>query len=151
VEADSDGEEGRFYTWKRQEIEEALGKDADTLLSIFDLASPANWDGDPILHRLRHPEALAEDAERDLRRFLEQLRMAREQRPRPALDDKVLAAWNGLAVAALAPAARLLDRPDWLDAARSAFRFVCESMVNGRLPHSIRGGKRLFPALATDY
>jgi len=63
----------------------------------------------------------------------------------------VLVDWNGLAIAALVIAGRQFARPEWVEAADTAFRFVCESMSDRRLPHSIRGEKRLFPALSSDY
>ncbi|WEX09615.1 thioredoxin domain-containing protein [Chelativorans sp. AA-79] len=151
LDADSEGEEGKFYLWTHDEIEKVLGADSEKLLAYYGLANPSGWEGNPILHRLHHPAALSDAEERDVRGLLDQLLIAREARVRPARDDKVLVDWNGLAIAALATAGRQLQKPDWVDAASSAFHFVCESMEDGRLPHSIRGAKRLFPAMASDY
>ena len=151
LDADSEGEEGRFYLWTQTEVEAVLGSEADDFLKVYELASPTGWEGNPILHRLQHPNALPDAEERRLRSLLDQLRTEREKRARPGRDDKVLVDWNGLTIAALANAGRQFDRPEWIKSTQLAFRFICESMSDGRLPHSIRGTKRLFPALASDY
>mgnify|MGYP001217444517 CR=1 FL=1 len=152
LDADSEGEEGKFYLWTRAEIEDVLGVgDARELLAIYDLANPEEWEGNPILHRRRHPEVLDDSSEQRLRTLLDRLTAARGARTRPGRDDKVLVDWNGLAIAAIAVAGRQFARPEWIEAAARAFRFVLESMEEGRLPHSIRGEKRLFPALSSDY
>src|SRR5690606_38573656 len=66
-------------------------------------------------------------------------------------DDKVLVDWNGLAIAALASAGRMLERQEWIEAAQKAYRYICSKMREDRLPHSIRGEAVLFPGLASDY
>jgi uncharacterized protein YyaL (SSP411 family) len=82
----------------------------------------------------------------------EKLLARRASRVRPGFDDKVLADWNGLAIAALAKAADVFDRPDWLAAAERAFAFVSTRMISGvRLLHSYRAGEAKAPATATDY
>jgi uncharacterized protein len=148
LDADSGGEEGAFYTWDRSEIESVLGpQDAEALFRSFHLSSPPNWEGEPILHRAGETE---QDARLD--DPLAKLLARRETRIRPGRDDKVLADWNGLAIAALAEASRTLHRGDWLEAAVAAYRFVRESSdASGRLPHSILGERRLFPAMSSDY
>jgi uncharacterized protein YyaL (SSP411 family) len=77
----------------------------------------------------------------------------REERIHPGLDDKVLADWNGLMIAALANAAQVFERPDWLDLARNAFAFITTQMTDtsGRLSHSWRAGRRNHPAILDDY
>ncbi len=148
LDADSDGEEGAFYTWDRSAIESTLGpEDAAAFFLAYELAAPPNWEGDPILRRT----AASANVER-LRPMLARLLAERAQRVRPGRDDKVLADWNGLMITALAEAARTFDRPDWLDAAQAAYRFISESVDEaGRLPHSILGDKRLYPAMSSDY
>ena len=80
------------------------------------------------------------------------LHQVRSKRVRPGLDDKVLADWNGLMIAALAHAGVLFDAPAWIDMAARAFRFVAELMTRGdRLGHSWREGRLLFPGLASDF
>jgi uncharacterized protein YyaL (SSP411 family) len=153
LDADSDGEEGRFYTWTEEEIRSVLGEEAGQFLRDYKLSKPAQWEGEPILHR-QVPDQIA-DVSREstsARSSLEKLRIARERRVRPGQDDKILVDWNGLALRALAESSRLFGRNDWLELAQSIYRFICESETSdGRLPHSIRGAKRLFPAMATDY
>jgi hypothetical protein len=150
LDADSGGEEGAFYTWDHSEIESVLGPDAEAFFSVYTLSEPANWEGKPILHRRSTQDDVVSDE--SLRPLLARLLERRESRVRPGRDDKVLVDWNGLLIAALAEAARGLRRPEWLEAARSAYRFVRESTdAEGRLPHSILGDRKLFTAMSSDY
>ncbi|WP_025029316.1 thioredoxin domain-containing protein [Nitratireductor aquibiodomus] len=151
LDADTAGVEGQTYLWTEAQIRSALDSGADGFLEIFSLAQPENWEGKPILHRRGHARYLGDLKEAELRALLDTLLSIRNERDQPGRDDKVLTDWNGLTIAALADAARLLNRPDWLEAARGAFRFVCESMKEGRLPHSSRNGKAVFPGLSSDY
>lgn len=152
LDADSAGVEGLFYTWRSAAITSVLGPDAAVLLATYDLAAPETWEGDPILHRLRHPESQYPEQENRLDELKTRLRQARETRVRPGRDDKVLVDWNGLMIRALAEAGRIFGRPQWITLADEAFRFITESMdQDGRLPHSISGDRRLFPGLASDY
>ena len=151
LDADSEGEEGKFYLWTAAQITATLGADAERFLSIYELATPESWEGDPILHRLSS-SSLGEADEDGL--FIEakqRLLAERSKRVRPGRDDKLLVDWNGLAIAAIASAARVFDREDWLKLAEGAFHYVSESAVDGRLPHSILGQDRLFPCMSTDY
>jgi uncharacterized protein YyaL (SSP411 family) len=150
LDADSDGEEGKFYTWTREEIGAVLGNDADTFFEAYSLTAPPNWEGHPILHRSGNP-LLRGGESRNLRPLLEKLRRRREDRIRPGRDDKVLVDWNGLAIRALAQCARQFGRADWLDAAEQAYRTVTESTRDGRLPHSILAEQKLYPGLSSDY
>jgi uncharacterized protein YyaL (SSP411 family) len=150
LDADSGGEEGAFYTWDRSEIESVLGSDSEAFFSGYTLSEPANWEGRPILHH--QSSQLGAASGESLRPLLARLLEHREGRVRPGRDDKVLVDWNGLLIEALAEAARSFDRPEWLEAAKSAYRFVRESKdAAGRLPHSILGDRKLFPAMSSDY
>ena len=152
LDADSEGEEGLFYLWTPEEIESVLGAgDARQFLAVYELASPDGWEGDPILHRLSAPDYGPTDHDPALLDLKGRLLEARGTRIRPGRDDKVLADWNGRTIAAIAGAARLFGRPDWLKLAEGAYRFVSESAVDDRLPHSILGEQRLFPCMASDY
>ena len=152
LDADSEGEEGRFYLWTKEEIEDVLGRqDSAILLSSYALASPPGWEGAPIFHRLGSPSHGAADTDPAIQSMKELLLAARSRRMRPGRDDKVLVDWNGMAIAAIASAGRQFGRDDWIDLAASAFRFVTESEVKGRLPHSILGKDRLLPCMASDY
>ncbi|TWH35372.1 thioredoxin domain-containing protein, partial [Aminobacter sp. J15] len=111
LDADSEGEEGRFYLWTREEIETALDDDADRFLVHYALARPDGWEGEPILYLRDEPRELARD---ELAGLKSRLLQARARRVRPGRDDKVLTDWNGLMISALANASRVFDRSDWL-------------------------------------
>ena len=152
LDADSEGEEGKFYVWTEAEIDAALGADAALFKAAYDVSAEGNWEGKAILHRnhgagpfdAAHKARLA-----DCRKALLELRA---ERIRPGWDDKVLADWNGLAIAALANAAAVFGEPAWLDAARTAYRFVAETMqADGRLFHAHRGGRTKHAATLDDY
>jgi uncharacterized protein YyaL (SSP411 family) len=152
LDADSEGEEGRFYVWSLPEIREILGdEDAAFFARVYDISPEGNFEGHNIPNRLVSGEAPPAVEER-LAAMREKLLDRRALRVRPGLDDKVLADWNGLMISALVRAAPLLDRPDWIDRARQAYRFVSESMSrDGRLGHSWRGGALIFPGFALDH
>ncbi|MEQ8298776.1 MAG: thioredoxin domain-containing protein [Nitratireductor sp.] len=149
LDADSAGEEGLFYTWTRSRIESVLGGDAGFFFRHYKLGTAQHWEGDPVLFLAAAPQP--EDEARRLADLLARLRDARAERIRPGRDDKVLVDWNGLMIRALAEAGRYFDRGDWIDIAADSFRFVVESSERGRLPHSILGADRLFPAMSSDY
>ncbi len=152
LDADSEGEEGLFYTWNRSEIESILGADTGDFLAVYRLNAPPEWHGDPILSLAPRIPVDHRVFKEPFQRYRSALLERRGRRIRPTRDDKVLTDWNGLAISAIARAARQFARPDWLDAAIAAFRFVDESTDNsGRLPHSTNAGRRLFPALSSDY
>ncbi len=152
LDADSEGEEGKFYVWTKDEVAAVLGDRAKPFCDAYDVRTGGNWEGKTILNRT-HAPALGDDAhEAALAADRARLLAERAKRVRPALDDKVLADWNGLAIAALADAGRVFDRPDWIDAARTAFAFVLDNMVvDGRLRHAWRGGRAAHPATLDDH
>jgi len=152
LDADSEGEEGRFYVWSRDEIDRLLGGDAPRFREIYDVREGGNWEGKTILNRIDHPGAEDDAGEARLAACRVTLLAARAQRVRPGWDDKVLADWNGLMIAALAGASRVFDEPGWLDAARRAFDFVAGDMTrDGRLFHAARAGKLNHVATLDDY
>ena len=151
-DADSEGEEGKYYVWSRQEIETALGPQADVLARFYDVSDAGNWEGRNILNRLLPDTPLSPEEARAVAECRAKLLSVRNRRPRPACDDKVLTDWNGLAVRALAEAGVALDRRDWIRSAVDAYDFVAESVVaDSRLAHAWRDGAVAGPALATDY
>jgi uncharacterized protein YyaL (SSP411 family) len=152
LDADSEGEEGKFYVWTMSEITEVLGEaDAAFFNRHYDVTPDGNFEGHTILNRLARVSR-TDDDERRLSGLREKLLQARGKRIRPGLDDKVLADWNGQMIAALVNAGILLDQPAWLELAAKAFHFVRESMTrDDRLGHSWRAGKLLIPGLASDY
>jgi uncharacterized protein len=152
LDADSEGEEGRFYVWSLAEIREVLGEaDAAFFAKVYDISEHGNWEGTNIPNRLISGEAPPEIEQR-LAATRAKLLERRASRVRPGLDDKILADWNGLMIAALMRASPLLDRPDWMGLAQRAYRFVAGSMSRDRmLGHSWRGGSLIFPGFALDH
>jgi uncharacterized protein YyaL (SSP411 family) len=167
LDADSEGHEGKFYVWTRGEIDAVLGvEDGAYFASCYDVTESGNFEGKNILNRLRFlpqsggtairfddaaPRDLAAEEPR-LAALRHKLLEARARRVRPGLDDKVLADWNGLMIAALANAGAALDRPLWIGAAARAFAFIEQHMTrDDRLGHSWRDGRLKFPGLASDH
>ncbi|MCG7392721.1 thioredoxin domain-containing protein [Microvirga sp. ACRRW] len=152
LDADSEGEEGRFYVWSLSEIREVLGEeDAAFFAKVYDITDEGNFEGHNIPNRLITGEAPAPVEER-LAIMRAKLLERRASRVRPGLDDKVLADWNGLMIASLVRAALLLDHPEWIDFAGRAYRFISDSMSrDGRLGHSWREGSLIFPGFALDH
>jgi uncharacterized protein YyaL (SSP411 family) len=152
LDADSEGEEGKFYVWSYEDVIKCLGvDDGEYFARHYDVTPGGNFEGHNILNRLAAPARTAEDENR-LPQLRTKLLAARSTRIRPGLDDKVLADWNGLMIAALVHAGLILDEPDWLAMARRAFDFIAQAMTeDDRLGHSWREGRLLFPGLASDF
>jgi uncharacterized protein len=152
LDADSEGEEGKFYVWSLKEIIDVLGSENGTFFAMhYDVTADGNFEGHNILNRLKREPTSASDEAR-LAEFRALLLAARSHRVRPGLDDKILADWNGLMIAGLANAGILLDEPTWIVMAQRAFDFVAREMTrDDRLGHSFRDGRLLFPGLASDF
>lgn len=151
-DADSEGEEGKFYVWSEAEIDALLGVEAALFKQIYDVEPGGNWEGKTILNRLALETQPDDATEIALARSRSVLLAARAERIPPLKDDKVLADWNGLTAAALAMAGQVFERPDWIDAARGAFDFVAGPMADGeRLRHSYRAGQARHDATLDDY
>ena len=159
LDADSEGHEGRFYVWTPAAVDAALEKEeAAYFKRRYDISEEGNWEGVSIPNRLVSTseqdgdpadECRQEELWQPIRRALLK---ARAGRVPPGRDDKVLADWNGMMIAALARAASHHARADWLGLAEGAYRFVTESMsFSGRLGHSWRAGLLTLPGLASDY
>ena len=153
LDADSEGEEGKFYVWSLAEIVDVLGvDDARLFVDVYDITEHGNFEGHNIPNRLYALELRDDETEARLAEMRAKLLARRAGRIRPGFDDKVLADWNGLMIAALANAAMAFDKPDWLAAAEAAFDFVFTRMMSdGRLLHSYRDGRAKAPATANDY
>ncbi len=163
LDADSDGVEGKFYVWTWAELVAVLGLDDARFFGKFYEAGPVgNWadahypQGVTILNRLELARPSAEEEARltSLRRKLFE---AREARVHPGLDDKILADWNGLMIAALVNAATLLGEHGWIERAARAYDFIVSTMLysdgegEARLAHGWRAGVLVKPGLALDY
>jgi len=152
LDADSEGEEGKFYVWSYEDVIRALGiEDGEYFARHYDINPGGNFEGQSILNRLADLER-TEDDEARLALLRAKLLAVRSRRVRPGLDDKLLADWNGLMIAALVNAGVTLDESDWLMMAKRAFDFIARNMSkHHRLGHSWRDGKLLFPGLASDF
>ena len=148
LDADSEGVEGKFYVWSLDGLRTALGDDADAAIAWFGATERGNFEGANILES-RGPEPPAEQRERIRATLLD----VRAQRVRPGLDDKRLAAWNALMIAALADAGAVLGRDDYLDAARAAAAFVLDRMrtPDGRLLRTFNAGTARLGAYLEDH
>ncbi|CAM5775231.1 thioredoxin domain-containing protein [Labrys miyagiensis] len=151
LDADSEGHEGLYYVWTPGQLRAALGEDdAEFVAHELDIDEHGNWEGRSIPNRLGK-EDLTDALEVGWLELRPRLLAARAGRIPPARDDKVLADWNGLMIAALARASIAFEQPDWLELGRKAFHFVAESMADGtRLGHSWRAERLLVPGLASD-
>lgn len=147
-DADTEGEEGKFYLWTLDQVREVLGDDSAAFESAYELTEQGDLDGKNVLHFVadldRYP------AFTEARR---QLFLARAERVRPARDEKVLTSWNGLMLAAFAEAAWALDRQDYLAMARENADFLLREMVYDEqfLWHSWRDGKAKIEGYLDDY
>jgi uncharacterized protein YyaL (SSP411 family) len=153
-DADSEGEEGKYYVWTPAGITAVIGKGEDAALfaQIYDVTEGGNWEGKTILNRLNFLEPLSREEEKALAACRAALFAERAKRVKPGWDDKVLADWNGLAIKALAKAGDAFRMPDWIAMAEAAYAFVSSRMAAGdRLYHAYRAGRAKAPAIATDY
>jgi uncharacterized protein YyaL (SSP411 family) len=153
LDADSEGEEGRFYCWQAEEIAAILGPDHERFALAYGVTEAGNWENRNVLNRLHEPGLLPADEEEALAPLRAKLLEARERRPRPARDDKILADWNGLMIQGLARAGVVFDEPEWLALAGDAFGAVMARLGNGdgRLRHAWRDGRRLELGLLDDH
>jgi uncharacterized protein YyaL (SSP411 family) len=149
TDADSEGEEGKFFVWSEREIRRSLGDRAERFIRFYGVTEAGNFeDGMNVLHVPRPDE----DEWEALASARAELYAVREQRPRPLRDEKVLAAWNGLAIGAAAFVGRVLDEPRFVQAARRAARFVLDEMrAGGRLRRTWKDGRASVPAFLEDH
>jgi uncharacterized protein YyaL (SSP411 family) len=161
LDADSEGEEGKYYLWTPQQVRTALSNpdDADLFLAAYGVSETGNFDGRSILRRTLTDEQLAAQLHFDgrtgaarLSDIRRQLLDVRSNRPRPASDDKVIVSWNALMLTALAEAGRSLGRQDYLTAAIRNANFILNNMfVDGRLKRSWRDGSAKHVAFLEDF
>ena len=167
LDADSEGEEGKFYVWTQDEIQNVLGSDFDFFKAAYGITPQGNWEGKTILQRAlddsslaaRFPGLSARTGTLDPKVLSEklavchfQLLKVRNTRIRPGTDDKILVMWNALALSAYAEAGRYLGRKDYLDAAVRNARFLMDNLIiNDRLLRSWRDGQAKHNAYLEDY
>ena len=151
-DADSEGEEGKFYVWTPKEIKEVLGEDdGEKFCKYYDITLRGNFEGHSIPN-LICSSMTAEDSS-----FIESCRKRlfeyREKRIHPYKDDKILTSWNGLMIAALAMGGRILNDENYTQAGEKAVRFIFKQLVrnDGRLMARYRQGEAAYPAYVDDY
>jgi len=159
-DADSEGEEGKFYVWTPEELEAVLEPDeANFAARYWDVTGRGNFEGKNILHVARPPEAVAvefglstEELWNRMTGIRAKLFAVREERVRPGRDEKILAAWNGLMLRSFALAARITGREDYLEAAVKNANFVLKKLKeDGRIHRSYKDGQARFNGYLEDY
>lgn len=151
-DADSEGEEGKFYTWKYQEILDVLGEESGKeFCDMYGVTQAGNFEGASIPNLLK--QMIAENDRQRLEAARQKLFEYREKRIHPFKDDKILAAWNGFMIAAMSIAGRVFSEPRYIDAAVQAAEFIMNHMRDdkGRLMSRYRDGEARFTAYAQDY
>jgi hypothetical protein len=145
-DADSEGEEGKFFVWTPDEIEEVLGADAAVFNAHFDVTAGGNFEGANILN-VKNPVATAPGS--DVR---QELFETREKRVKPGRDEKVLTAWNGLMLAAFADAAAVLGDAEYLEIAKRNAEFILSQLqLDGRLRRTWKDGRAKLNGYVEDY
>ncbi len=158
-DADSEGEEGKFYVWSLDEVQRLLGSDADTFARYYDVTRQGNFEGHNILHVTRDVATAAREfgmSETDLDALLARSRAtlfeARSHRVRPGLDDKTLTSWNALMLGAYAEAAAVLGDSTYRDmAVRNAEFLLTNVQRDGRLLHTWKDGEAKILGFLEDY
>jgi uncharacterized protein YyaL (SSP411 family) len=160
IDADSDGEEGKFYVWRRDEIKRLLSEDEYLVAeTLYGLDKPANFEGKWNLHRgdawhsVVDRLAIPRDqADALLASARAKLFAARSQRVPPAKDDKILTSWNGIAIRGMAKAGLVLGEPKWVESATRAADFIGKHMViDAQLYATYRDGQARHPGYLDDY
>jgi len=169
LDADSEGEEGKYYVWRKKEIDELLGDDSNLFCDFFDVSETGNWSEGPsddagknILRILKKQEQFAADAGIDAGLFaqkieacLQKLLVKRNSRVRPLLDDKIILGWNALMITALCKAAAALGDRAYRDLAEKNFSFLLDKFSNPGVPtqfqHTYKNKEAKYPAFLDDY
>ena len=158
-DADSEGEEGKFFVWTPQELTDLLGADADVFMQVYDVTAEGNFEGSNILHLEDDPQEVARERALDPEQFQAMLAHgrsvlfeAREQRIKPARDEKIITAWNGLMLRAFANAAAILGDPSFMETAQRNAEYLLSTLCHeGRLLRTARDGKAKLNGYLEDY
>jgi len=159
TDADSEGEEGKFFVWSKEELEHLLGDDAKVAIEYWGVSSRGNFEGHNILYVPNDDAVVAErlgmtveHMHEKLDTIKDKLFAIRTQRVSPGLDDKIVTAWNGMMLASLAEAARVYDRVDYREAAiRNAEFLLRDLMKDGRLLRTWKSGEAKINGYLEDY
>jgi uncharacterized protein YyaL (SSP411 family) len=146
-------DDARFYTWSEAEIDAALvGTFSARFKQVYGISRDGNLAGRNLPRRLGNPQPANEADEALLAKQRDMLLTARAKRTAPTRDTRVLASWNGLAIAAIARAGQVLEKPEWIEAATKAFDYIVANLGDGdRLAHDIAGGVKGITGVADDY
>ncbi|HSD04355.1 MAG TPA: thioredoxin domain-containing protein, partial [Nitrosopumilaceae archaeon] len=158
-DADSEGEEGKFYVWKKQEIQEILGDDSDVFCLYYDVTDGGNFEGHTILNNSVRTSTVAfqfgkteSEVEEIITRCSKNLFEIRSKRIAPGRDDKILTSWNGLMISAFAKGYRISGLNEFLDAAQNCITFIEEKLTkNGKLLRTYKNGQAKLMAYLDDY
>jgi len=160
LDADSEGEEGKFYVWDLSEVEQILGNDHKIFTDFYDVSPQGNWEGKNILRRKRTLEEFAKKNQlsiKDVQRIIgsgkEKLLKQRATRVRPGLDDKILTSWNALMIKGYIDAYRTFDEPDFLKAAIKNGEFLWKNALQdgNKLNRNFKDGKSSIHGFLDDY
>ncbi len=159
LDADSEGEEGKYYVWKKKEIRDILGADAEVFFLYYDVTDGGNFEGNTILNNNISTSSVAfhfgitEDKVRQIVSDGEKkLLDARAMRVRPGLDDKILTSWNALMISAFAKAYRVTDGRSYLEAAERCISFIEKNLITeGQLLRTYKDGKAKIHGYLEDY
>jgi uncharacterized protein len=162
LDADSEGEEGKYYVWQKQEIDSLLGTQSEVFCNFFDVSENGNWEGTNILRILRPVDEFADanNIEKSIftemiENCLEILANERINRIKPALDDKIILSWNALALKAIAKAALVLQNESFKCLAERNFLFLehhfAKNNTSVEMMHTCKNGIAKYPAFLDDY
>jgi uncharacterized protein len=160
LDADSEGEEGKFYVWSKSETETILGKDAALFNEFYNVTENGNWEGKNILRILKDATTFAKEKNVDVAELenvltssLKKLLLVRNKRIRPITDDKILLGWNALMITALCKAAAALQEESYKILAVKTMDFILQKFVNGDTDyfHTYKNGLAKYPAFLDDY
>ena len=158
-DADSEGEEGKFYVWNKKEIQEILDKDADIFCLYFDVTDGGNFEGHTILHNSINASTVAfqfgkteQEVLEIIKKCSEKLYQIRSKRVAPGRDEKILTSWNALMLSAFVKGFRISGQARLLEVAENCVRFIHEKLTkNGELLRTFKDGQAKLRAYLDDY
>lgn len=160
LDADSEGEEGKYYIWSYQEIQNVLGDNSELFFEFYNVQKTGNWENTNILYRSGSEREIAdkfkisqEELTQTLAESKEKLLSAREKRIRPGLDDKILTSWNALMITGYVDAYRVFQEPKFLQAALDGGNFLLEKTIDDqdRITRNYKEGKATINGFLDDY
>ena len=160
-DADSEGVEGKFYVWSKEEIENILGrKTASVAIPFYNVTQKGNFEGENILHQTRSSETVAKETGMNHDDFSKELQIAREKllqvrskRIRPLLDDKILTSWNSLMISAMAKTGRVMEDEGRIEKAAKAMQFLLDQLrtSDGKMLRRYREGEARYDGYLFDH